>query len=40
MINFKLLIIFQLKTDFVNLVYVKIVKQPESFKTTFQTSMS
>ena len=40
MINFKLFIILQLKTDFVNLIYVKMIKQPESFKKKLQISMS
>ena len=32
MINFKLQTIIQLKIDFVNLIYVKIIKQSKSFK--------
>ena len=38
MINFKLQTIIQLKIDFVNLIYVKIIKQSKSFKKKLQIS--
>ena len=40
MIFFKLLITYQLKTDYVDIILVKIVKQPESFKQKHQTVIS